>query len=616
VHPDPRPELTFGSLTLAGGQDFGEYQIELLADGMGVGSPQAVTAVVASLLQDGSFVQKVRDDNREATLRVRITGLNSWSLAKGEQVLAAEVGRRNTLVWTPPDGWGPDCVFDVLMSSLEFDFDDFGEVLTERRYALHLTCAPFTRSALSVDQTAIDATSGTATVVTLDDGTSLTGSPVAGNWTASGNVVPISVDAGRIKIVGSTWPSAANVDTTVVAIKTFTVAESLTGNPYVTFDFRDTDVPHVTGTVLTVKGVMTGAGVSGRNQMTLIATGSSPGGYKRFTFKVPAAATTLATVELSVTWHWPVTGVKPPSTGRTLYVDALMKSDLVPGSSTGRQAAGIIPVAGSARTAGSLAVEHATSSLGAVLLYTYNDSDGTGYQPPLRVWRTSGPTTTVDGTVVSGVTEVLDTAVTFNVPIALLPPGSYVLLARAKCDQLNYAFNWTAQSKMNGSLLGTALSGSRSFVTGAANTWRMHTIASMVLPNVDMDPSSGGTVQVTLVSAAPSSDNITFDEAWLFNLDMGSLTHVDAVTGSPSSGGPSNRLWIDQPSIDVPLPKLWVGTLADRSDSRHIAANSVAAWGQHSFEPPDVNVFVVTTNAVGASVTLSHYPRWHTHAAS
>ena len=54
---------------------------------------------------------------------------------------------------------------------------------------------------------------------------------------------------------------------------------------------------------------------------------------------------------------------------RSLYVDNINRTDIKPTIGTARQLLRSVPVAGSARAPGSLAIEHSTNALGDVLVY-------------------------------------------------------------------------------------------------------------------------------------------------------------------------------------------------------------------------------------------------------
>ena len=109
---------------------------------------------------------------------------------------------------------------------------------------------------------------------------------------------------------------------------------------------------------------------------------------------------------------------------------------------------------------------------------------------------------------------------------------------------------------------------------------------------------------------------MSLDEAWLFNNAIGALIGpVACGTGAAAAGGPARRLFIEPPSVTTPRPRILIGHSAARSDAFYPVGGS-GGWDIPQFDPYGVNVLTVTTNALDASVTLRHYPRWHSHAAS
>jgi hypothetical protein len=107
---------------------------------------------------------------------------------------------------------------------------------------------------------------------------------------------------------------------------------------------------------------------------------------------------------------------------------------------------------------------------------------------------------------------------------------------------------------------------------------------------------------------------VVIDEAWLFNIEGGNLTQVAAGSGTPAAGGPSNRVWLDAPYVDVPNPAVYLGTEEDRSDSFH-AGPEMDSIAVHRFVPPLMFVHSVTTKSVASVIELNHHPRFHTHVA-
>lgn len=185
--------LTFGDLDWSPAAQVGDVTVEVY--GLNRGRPVPVVSVVQTLLQDGTSERVDREDNRDVTVLIGIAGADSHALAEYEATLRTEVAReRNTLAWTPPDGFGATSVFDVLWADLQpFDDDgwDLDEVLRGRRlYALALRCLPFARS---VDEVEVTATPTAASPTVVDAGTN------AANWTnwygSGGSADPSITDA-------------------------------------------------------------------------------------------------------------------------------------------------------------------------------------------------------------------------------------------------------------------------------------------------------------------------------------------------------------------------------------------------------------------------------------
>src|SRR5690349_7353347 len=97
--------LVFGSFDLVDTYS-SDYSVETLGEGTDWGSPEPIEQVIASLLQDGSIVVTQGYDNRTVTIRVIITASDSAALADAEAALFAEIGKANTLTYTPIDGFG------------------------------------------------------------------------------------------------------------------------------------------------------------------------------------------------------------------------------------------------------------------------------------------------------------------------------------------------------------------------------------------------------------------------------------------------------------------------------------------------------------------------------
>lgn len=147
--------LDFGALDLVtrDGQ-VGQFRFRVWPDGFTPGSPEAVRAVVETLLRDGQFSATTRHSNRTVQFRVLIEATDSLALAEGERLLGLECAKRSTtLTWTPPDGFGPPSVFEVVGASMVQEFSNVDELMTRRTFAVTLECLPFVRSVSPVSFT-------------------------------------------------------------------------------------------------------------------------------------------------------------------------------------------------------------------------------------------------------------------------------------------------------------------------------------------------------------------------------------------------------------------------------------------------------------------------------
>lgn len=293
---------------------------------------------------------------------------------------------------------------------------------------------------------------------------------------------------------------------------------------------------------------------------------------------------------------------------RTFYVDNINRTDVMPFIGTARQLQRTIAVSGSMRTPGAIAIEHETSALGDLLAYFWPNTIS-GYSPPLRQFWTSGKTVTPDASTVSGSAETLTgagTATTFDVPVLQLPSSRHTLVVRVSTSTAA-SMTYTAQLRINSTDVGPLVVGTATGInTGSA--YQIRALGELVLPPTAVSDTSTGIVRITVQSTAAGS----LDEAWLFS-DIGQLIQVSCGTGSPASGGPANRAFIEPPSATRPRPSIRIGHAADGSDSFH--PSTLSAWEFPQMVPPEINVLTVATNALNVSTTLRHYPRWHTHAA-
>jgi hypothetical protein len=580
-----------------------DYETSVLAEGTSRGNPVPIEVAVKSWLQDGSIVVTQGYDNREVRIRVRFRGPAlvtpeeaEASLAAAEAALFAELGKPNTLTWSPPYGSAAS-VFVVVTSSLEPEDDDFGEVAPDgpySTYSVRLVCEAFVRSVSEVVSPAL--TGGGSTTTDVDT----MGSATGGSATSNG-VAATVVNAAGPPTTNSATQSAVIGNYTIAMTKT--ISSTTSSLKYLIVDWKGT----VTGNPNFISNALTafGDGVS----LTRVANAASPtAGYTRTWFFVAASSVTSLRLEwLSQVGVYPT----PTPASRQMLLDNIAISDVKPGIGTARQQIRTVAVSGSARTPGALAVESATAALGDTLVYVYpSDEATTSYIPALRQFRTAGNAVTGDTSLMSGSWEsIVTSGVTYTIPVAQLPTGSYLLLARLATNVGGTpTITYTARTVLNATNVGPAVTGAMTVTTVAA--YQMYTLGKFSLPTLDLGPASPASVTLNLVA----SSACTIDEAWLFNITIGQLIQVQCGTGAGAVGGSARRLFVEPARVDTPRPTLRIGHSSDGSDAFYPTATQ--SWQSPQFTPSEVNVFTGTSNATDSGASLRYFPRWHTHAAS
>lgn len=581
----PQHSLTFGSLNLIGtDEDMSElgYKIECLADQTDWGSPVPIIEKIISWLQDGAIAALNNYDNREMTVQVMVTGADSNDLARGESALMLETGKPNELVWTPPDGFGAPCVFSVVTSNLVPVMDDEADLRNEAVYQLKIEAEPFVRGQELVVVTQPAPPSGGPTVVSIDNCSS------TANWDGGTDSVTTSGGAVRVQATnGSAFFGG-------VVLQRDSLSENLTTTPYLRIDLGYTVTPNVTipPYALEVRGYgSTGTDVA----LTQVASSGSVRWYS-----TTGVGTTLTTLRISLRRN----GLAADTLWKLWVADVSRTDSLVDSGATGRQLSRTIPVEGSARTQGTLSLQDETDALGDVLVYSAPLRDGV-IQPNLRDWLSSGNTETPDSSTVSGATSDLSTLHTFDLPVSGLVPGGYLLLARVKhASTGNQTLTWAAKTRQGSTTISGGQSGS-AVVALTAATWGIVTVARMNLPPRKL--GNAGTVRLELQSGS----GVVLDEAWAYNIETGRLSLFTVGTATPAPGASANRVWLDAPTVQSPVPALYVGTEVDRSDSYHLVGGA-RSLSIHEFLPPAMVVHTVTTNATETAIELSHFPRFNT----
>ena len=551
--------------------------------GSDFGAPQNVTEALPFLLQDGEIELSDRASNRTFAFTVILEGTDLAELADNEALLVAETEKPRAELTVSTSQTAPSTVYDTFRAQVTLARSEDEEINGLRRYALTIKAFPFGRS---VDEVVAEAPAppppGGPTTVVINDGSSTIG------WTGS---MTVSSDGDVVRI---DYPEVLGWNTHW--LQWDGAAVDMTDTPYLQIEyssFRQNPIVTVTadGTPLEYVGSQTASS-----------------GYTRAAYLCPDSSISSIRITMSQNAQsFLYTG--------TVRVDQIQRTDTVETAGTARESQRTIAVDGSARTQGTLVVEHETDALGDVLLYVFED-DGSGYTPAMTDYRTSGGSETVDASLVSGAYDNLNTQLVFDAPASAVPQGRYLAVARVRSAVGTGAtLTCTASTRINSNDLGTTETWAASLL-GVGTDWEIRALGSVMLPTQDLGTASSAEVRLTLVDAAPGSeDAIEVDEVWLFNMSIGSLVQATCGTGTPAAGGPSNRLFILPPNLITPRPRILRGFAADQSDAFYPGGDGVGAWGLMEFQPPQMAVFTVTTNAEDAAVSLRHYPRWHTHAA-
>lgn len=574
------------------------WESKVLTDGTNRGNPVPIEQQVQTWLQDGAIVVTQGHTNREVPVRVRLTADTLPGVGAAEKALFGELEKPNTMSWTPNVAMVRPVVFVIITSRLDHLSEtgwDTAEVdrRPSAKYQVTLTCEAFVRSDTETITPALPATGTTTTPV--NDGS------VTTNWTGqiNGTSTAPSVVSGAVKVTNGS-PVQGSVTCSLI----YTASINTSSTKYLQIDWKpesNTGSPQIAATA---DGV----------PLTKVAETASPtAGFTRTWFG-PVAASSIAVLRIDSLTNIPtVLGIGSPPATRSLYVDNINRTDEKPSQGSGRQLLRRIAVGGSARTPGSVAIEHASSALGDVLAYFYRDVPGIqGYSPSMRPHIFLPGTT--DATLVSGArTNLLSGGTFFLPPVSRLPAGRYLVVARiggaggGGAWGVNLAWNYT--TTLNGPTVGPAISRTKTLTLTSAYT--IFVLDRVTLPTCDLDPASPAVLQILFTGTAVGTTTAAnLDDLWLYNLDIGQLVRVSCGTGSPASGGPANRVFIEPASTDRPRPSVRIGFAADKSDSFYPA--TFPSWQFPQFVPPSVIVHTVTTNAVDAAVSFRNWDRFPT----
>lgn len=587
--------LTLGALPISGPgsqwiESDGGYQIRTLGTDANFGNPEPIISEIPSGLEDGSLERIDAWTNREPTFQVAVRAMDARGLARGEADLVLACRDTRTLTWVPPAEWGVETIHDVRHARIEDSFDDVEESeeqgMPTRIFNLRVVAGPFPRSATEVVVPALGDGSGTSTfvptVTVIAEGTDAYG------WGTS--------QPGGVEFFGSTVSNSTYSPMWVPRAELFLVpgVYDLAGDRMIRLQFSYT--AH-SGSPASPSGptLIYGADSGTNMRCTPVAVVDDYAYYQ---------IDSLATEIYVLSWEIPPEHI--------LIIREVARSNGMPYSSTGRQVVRQFDVQGTARTQGSLQLAHETLPLGQTLIYTWRP-DASGYVPPISDRLASGPAPVTDAAAAVGRHLPLSpgSPAIFDVPALRLPEGTYSVLVRARRATAGAAtVRVTASTRVGG--VDTGIQSEQAYLSWAT-TYRVLSVGQMALPPTALPRAqTSATVRIT-ISLPVTGETLLLDEVYLCNVDTGDLTLLDCGAAAPSAGGSSSRAWINSPDAITPRPTIYVGTLADQSDARHIAGTDCLPALAHQWAPGAVSVLTVS-NAFDLAVSLRYHPRFQHNA--
>lgn len=571
----PNQDVILGGLPLMlGGMDYESldgYKLRVAADGATLGSPESITSVLLSMLSNGSIVVRQRDENRQPSFVVEVCAEHDdgLALARGEEVLRSVVGRPVELEWRPPQTGSPVAVFDILHSSMQLLYSDTDELNQYRAYQVTLSALPYARSKTVTTFDALPLT-GSTTVVPINTADATTG------WTSALPVTDVGT-ALRFTTGAQTLYGALTIP-----------AGTLTGLPIVIVEYRHDPGQPLNDLTIRVEPyqlagpVLTQAIDTEWRRAYFRLT--SPSSATDLTFSLPNVSTWFEIRDVSATATAPVIG-------------------------GGFQQTNTFEIGGSETTQGSIDVEHATTNLGDVIVYT-RPADGTPYQPSLQPFIfTSTTYRSTEATAVSGFKWNLLTsggAIGCLVPAAAIPPGDYHLVVRIKNTENSAAYDLNVKTS---SRPFTALSIgdiTRKVRVAAApiNTWVFRSLGTYTLPIVRV--GAFGNVNLEIFQDVSGTPDLLLDDIWLFKAD-GALTIVEGVV--------MPNLRIIAPSLAEPGGTVWSSNDTDFNEA-YTCTNQCMSRQHHDLKPGSNLCHVVSTGVAKPEVSATAYKRWNNYPAA
>lgn len=648
---NPVHELDFDGIDLTGRTDYGGFRYVALGEGSTLGNPQPLDREIASALLDGGVVVTESHGNREPRFQIHIEADNSALLAVAESKLFRSCSKRVLLGWKPPDGWGPRTLFQAFTSRLDYAFDDLRELRLVRAYSLTLSCAPF---GFSTEQVAVVATAAppvSPVTTVISDGTSATG------WSSPSTAsAQPTVASGQLRIAPrEELYLNAQYGWVCEATKTLSAVNFSTA-PFISVDIkpralmRGFTIPENATNITqdpddgTLYGYESEAEENPLNWVAAYVDGvklpvknftTLPDGQTiRYTFTATDASASAFRLLFGTAVVVDGDDYHPTGAAAGITIDNLSYSNVAPGqSSSGRMTSLSFDVQGSARSAASIEVSHATAGLGEVLLYTSSALGQLGYEPQCRQYLAGGVTTTTDSTMLSGARTRCTAGgnMEWNIPASVIPAGAYQVAVRKRWIKqssggVDTYLTATVSMKIGSTLYSSTTLPARPVLTAATSSgtkaWDpIFTFGVVHLPPQDVP--AGGTVGYINVKlqetnqAGGVTDEHDFDVDDLFLFKMGDdsdISHVQCGSGTPAVGTVHNRVFMDQPSPSNPRYHFYVGTQADRSDAFDPGYPSVTARGSHPIAPGANRLWAASTGAAYPIITYRYFPAWHTHA--
>lgn len=623
-----------GDLELCGGEDpDGAFWFETLAQGASFGDPAPVEVAIASLLRDGSLVERTSDGNRAVTFQITIKSTDPAGVAQGRARLDRLLGRRTTLVWR--DGDYPATVLLVETSSAvrPSGFDDLEYLRNEETVALRFECLPYARSENKI----------------LDVSTSPPGSGAGTVFYSAESTTGWAGFAGGYQDQAASF----SVDTSIKNEGTGSVKSLLTeweeGFTYGGPPYGPYYAPH---------------GGTSRDEVTGLSLDTDMGGYVSVAIrfdpvynlsrleKIWQSTTAGAWVEVTnwaaikyesngfVHYRWAVddgltilglrfqafherSGQWTSQTRPYVWYDDFKFTDV---ATTEQQIIKNITVEGSARTVGSLRIESGTESvaLGQVLVATVpTEAIPAGFSPETRPYVTQG-TLTSDPDAQGGAYYLPDPTTyntgagypIFDVPVRMLQPGAYTVVNLVQTDNDPVTTGVQAQLNIDGTLTGSIQTAEVNAIPPFSETaeWQFVTVGTLILPPVPME-NADTTTSVRLTFKGDPLANCYLIPAWsVGGRPVADFSIIDCGTGLPAADGPSSFLWIDSPDANQPQGGYWRGPASDRLNARSAWPDAIAP-GIHAFPPGEITAFLAVTASQAPTLALEYFPAWHGSAA-